>query len=280
MLPNEREIEEYWEVGYWVAPPLFDADEIDKAREAVLAVHSGREPEGGYPFMPPLNADKPRAVKTLMYAWYFNDVIRKMVTDPRITAIAASLMGVDRVRLWQDQVIVKPGLADGEPDPENNVGFHQDYSYWQDSSTTNMITANIVLQDTTEANGAMRVLMGSHRFGLLEAASHFFDPDLDRVRADYATERGSGAGERALEVLGGQVTFHHSLLVHGSGPNRSPEPRLTLAPAYFPDGARIRLDDHPESPHRVLMHAPVPGSEITGKYFPLVYDGSRAGQSD
>ena len=127
--------------------------------------------------MAPINAGTPRAVKTLMYAWFIDEVVRALVTDPRITAIAAALMGVDRVRLWQDQVIVKPGQPEEEPDPEGNVGFHQDYAYWQDSTTTNMITANIVLQDTSVANGAMRVLAGSHRFGLLEAASHFFDPD-------------------------------------------------------------------------------------------------------
>ena len=121
--------------------------------------------------MAPINADKPRAVKTLMCAWCIDLVIRTLVTDPRVTAIAAALMAVDRVRLWQDQVIVKPGQRGAEADPEGNVGFHQDYSYWQDSTTTNMITANIVLQDADAAHGAMRVFSGPRRHGLLRAAS-------------------------------------------------------------------------------------------------------------
>ena len=47
MIPNRQDIEHYREVGYWVAPVLFEAEEMARARTAVEAVHRRVEPERG-----------------------------------------------------------------------------------------------------------------------------------------------------------------------------------------------------------------------------------------
>jgi len=113
-----------------------------------------------------------------------NDDIRDTVLDPGLGKICARLMNVDDVRLWSDQVIIKPG-AGRATTQAGNVGWHQDFAYWRIPSTTNMITAWIALQDTDLTNGGMRTLVGSHRWGEIKDSDAFFDKDLDALRAKF-----------------------------------------------------------------------------------------------
>jgi ectoine hydroxylase-related dioxygenase (phytanoyl-CoA dioxygenase family) len=56
----------------------------------------------------------------------------------------------------------------------------------------------------------------------------FFSNDLDGLEIEFVT-----GGRRVLKVplnlQKGQVSFHHSLMIHGSGPNRSDAPRRSIA---------------------------------------------------
>ncbi len=253
---SAESIEAYWKRGYWIAPKLIDDDRLATAREAVGRAYAGDlDGEGSYAFGPPTNTDDPNATKSLLFGWRVNDVIRDLVSDPTITAIAAALMKTGRVRLWQDQLIWKPCVLPSGTSDTGNIGFHQDYAYWQDSSTTNMISANIALQNTNTRSGALRVFPGSHLQGLISGS-----------------DVGSGAREEVLDLVAGQVTFHHSLTVHGSGPNTSDAPRLVVAPAYMPDGTYYRPLGQSPSPHsRLLGSDRSNGSPYSGEYFPLVY---------
>jgi ectoine hydroxylase-related dioxygenase (phytanoyl-CoA dioxygenase family) len=273
-LPSERDVARYWEHGYWVAPRLFDATRVAALRAAVEEVYARPLADSDYPLAPPFNRDKPHAVKTLMFGWRLHETIRALASDPALTAIAAALMRTPRVRLWQDQLIWKPPV-DGAAARETNIGLHQDYAYWQDSSTTNMITANVALQDTSEHNGAMRVVVGSHALGLLPWASSFFDTDLEKLRGMARAESRGELREQVFTLEAGQVTFHHALLLHGSGPNYGAQPRLAIAIGYAPDGIVIRDDGQPPSLHLLrLLDARVPGAPIAGPSFPLVYDAN------
>jgi hypothetical protein len=123
-------------------------------------------------------------------SWWLNETIRSVALSPVLGAMAAKLMGTEEVRLWHDQAIWKPGqgcigkgastTADhttrpdeatgGDWSQESNVGWHQDYAHWQVSSTMNMCTAFIVLQDTDLSNGGLRTIARSHKRGLLEVS--------------------------------------------------------------------------------------------------------------
>ena len=82
------------------------------------------------------------------------------VTSTLLGKIGCALMKTPACRLWHDQVIEKPGSGSNvETRDFGNVGWHQDYAYWQVSDTTNMVTAWVALQDTTLTNGAMMTLV-------------------------------------------------------------------------------------------------------------------------
>lgn len=272
-LPTQDDIAFYEEHGYWVGPTMFDEARVAEIREAVKRAYAGKlEGMGAWQFLPPVNADRPGAVKTALFSWCVNDVIREVVFDPAITAIAAAFMKTPKVRVWQDQAIWKPGAPDGIVGDDGNIGYHQDYSYWQDSSTTNMVSANIALQDTTVLNGALCVFDGSHKLGLHDEGDGFFQPDLKKRRRQIDGQIDLGK-EVVLNLKAGQVSFHHALTFHYSGPNRFDTSRMVIAPAYMPDGTYYREEGQPETPHSEFLGPDrTHGTLYAGDHFPLVYE--------
>ena len=265
-----EDIKQFHELGYCVSPVVFDAQQIRQARQAVMRVYSGDLDDGrSWPLLKPVVGDSPLGVRTTFHSAHVNETIRAMAANKDLVGMAAALLGCEAVRLWQDQAIWKPGTG-GVLVDDGNIGFHQDYTYWQDSSTTNMLSANVALQDVNVDNGALRVIPGSHKLGLIDDLGGFFNRNLSealkRLQADFAV-----GPDLPLELKAGQVSFHHSLTVHASGPNTSASPRLVLAPAYIADGTFFRVEGQLPSAHRQLLgddrqH----GTPFAGEFFPLL----------
>ena len=264
------DVKRFHRLGYYVTPVLFDAQQIEQIRDAIDRVYANDLDDGrSWPFIAPVIGDAPYGVRIALFSAHVNRTLRAAVGHEDLVRMAAALLGCDAVRLWQDQAIWKPGTGRVAVD-DGNIGFHQDYAYWQDSSTTNMVSANVALQDVTSETGALRVFPESHKLGLMGDYGGFFNTDLNalrkRLQADY------GLGEDVpLELKAGQATFHHSLAVHGSGPNTGPSPRLVLAPAYIPDGTFFREEGQPGCPHsNFLGDDRHHGTPFAGEHFPLM----------
>ncbi|ELR15236.1 phytanoylCoA dioxygenase family protein [Acanthamoeba castellanii str. Neff] len=142
---------------------------------------------------------------------------------------AAKLLRTNEIRLWHDQVIAKPGLGpDGHSEKAGNIGWHQDYGFWQVSNSSSMITAWIALQDTDLSNGGLRTITGSHKWGLLPDSATFFEKDLDSLQAKFSAFGDQWSDEPSI-MKAGQVAFHHALTIHGSGPNTTHQTRYAIA---------------------------------------------------
>lgn len=266
-----EDIKQFHDSGYCVSPVVFDAEQIRQARHAVDRVYSGDLDDGrSWPFIEPVMGNGPHDVRTTLFSAHVNRTIRSMAANEELVRMAAALLGCEAVRLWQDQAIWKPGTG-GVLVDEGNIGFHQDYSYWQDSSTTNMVSANIALQDVTVENGALRMIPGSHKLGLIDdLIGGFFEGNLSETRKRLDAELDLQV-DVPLELKAGQVSFHHSLTVHASGPNTTALPRLVLAPAYIADGTYYRAEGQPPCPHSLFLgddrqH----GTPFAGEFFPLL----------
>lgn len=264
------DIKQFHDLGFCIAPVVFDSEQIRQARHAVDRVYSGDLDEGrSWPFVEPVMGNGPHDVRTTLFSAHVNRTIRSMAANEELVRMAAALLGCETVRLWQDQAIWKPGTG-GVVVDDGNIGFHQDYSYWQDSSTTNMVSANIALQDVTVENGALRMVPGSHKLGLISETGGFFDKNLAETRQQLQVDLGM-AEDVPIELKAGQVSFHHSLTVHASGPNTSAFSRLVLAPAYIADGTYFRVEGQPACPHSLFLgddrqH----GTPFAGALFPLL----------
>jgi ectoine hydroxylase-related dioxygenase (phytanoyl-CoA dioxygenase family) len=217
--------------GYCLTPVLFDADEVARFNAATQRVVDGvytgdRAPTLCMPFQP-----KDSDLRKIDNAWWADPDLASLATDPRLAETAAVLLGADSVRLWQDQLLFKPP---GGP-TETTIGWHQDWASWDTvASHDAFVTAWVAFDDVDDANGAMQMIPGSHAWGLVEGASNFFGTD----REAQLTTLGEGrvAEPRSVVMSAGQVSFHHPLTFHGSGPNTSDRLRRSLA-VHFVDAA-------------------------------------------
>lgn len=227
----------YDEDGHWTSPVLFDADEVARflaATERVLAGEhrGGRAPVLSLPFDP-----GPGDLRKIDDAWWADPDLAGLATDERLGRIAADLLGASTVRLWQDQLLVKPP---GGP-AETTIGWHQDWASWDTvASHGSFVTAWVAFDDVDDDNGAMQMIPGSQRWGLLPGASNFFATDRDAQLEALGEEQ--IAEPRSIVLQAGQVSFHHPLTFHGSGPNTSDRMRRSLA-IHFVDGAVTAISE-------------------------------------
>jgi ectoine hydroxylase-related dioxygenase (phytanoyl-CoA dioxygenase family) len=255
--------------GYWISPKLLTDEQIEKLRSAHDRIWSGDFDGDGYSMHPVnLNPD-PKRLRKLDNGWWINNDVCNTVTDPYIGELAADLLEVDSIRLWHDQIIYKPGLG-GEVSSVGNVGWHQDFGYWQCSDNMNMITVWIALQDTDLTNGGMMTILGSHKWGLIPDSDTFFDQNLDILREKYSAEGHEWIEEPCI-LKAGQASFHHALTFHGSGPNLTSVPRLSAVAHLMPGGTgyRARVMNHDNV--KFLGPRPQEGQKFDNAYFPLLY---------
>ncbi|MBB6674669.1 phytanoyl-CoA dioxygenase family protein [Cohnella nanjingensis] len=254
--------------GYWISPKLFDDARIERLRRAHERIWSGDYDGDGVTMNPFRLASDPDALRKLDNGWWVNDEIRAAVTDPFIGELSADLLGVDEIRLWHDQVIYKPGVSD-KPTGAGNVGWHQDYGYWQCSDQPDMVTVWIALQDTDLANGGMMTILGSHRWGLVPDSDAFFDPNMEALKDRFAD--GREWTEEPCILKAGQASFHHGLTFHGSGPNRTAEPRLSVVAHLMPGGTAYRAGVQRHDNIRLLGPRPRAGQLFENDYFPTLF---------
>jgi ectoine hydroxylase-related dioxygenase (phytanoyl-CoA dioxygenase family) len=99
-------------------------------------------------------------------------------------------------------------------------GWHQDMAYWIATRDTRTATCWLAIDDSTESNGCMRFVPGSHKEATLRPhrplhadreQSHTLVTDIDDTE-DVV---------RLAEIARGDVTVHNERVLHGSGGNRS-----------------------------------------------------------
>src|SRR5258705_8827259 len=136
--------------------------------------------------------------------------------DVRFAALAAGALGCGTVQLLQDSLLYKPP-RDGGP-----VEWHQDHTYVGFLTPARVISLRLALLPEDEVSGCMRVVDSSHRWGPIGAVRALSEGQVDSLLPALGPEqRAALAGARLLELEPGDVTIHHCLLLHGSGPNRS-----------------------------------------------------------
>ncbi len=168
--------------------------------------------------------------------------IQALFADERLTAPVRDELSESTLSPFTSKMNLKRA-TDGSEFP-----WHQDYPYWYPAvgeDAQDVATAIVFLDDAVAANGALRVLPGSHANG--------------PVRRDPAAPTGfltdpsalDSSGEIVLEVPAGTVVWFGAFLVHRSSPNTTDHHRRALLPSWQPAG-RPRLHDVPYRPERVV----------------------------
>jgi ectoine hydroxylase-related dioxygenase (phytanoyl-CoA dioxygenase family) len=233
-LPTDDDVAFYRENGYWISPPILTGEVLDAAERGMRRHHAGDvdHPVPGDPeeSLWGWRAADGDVLRKNDYASLRVDELALLVRTPVIAGCAARLAGVPEIRLWHDQLLYKPA----GPDRRSNVGWHADRHYWRGCSSEEILNAWVPFHDITEAHGPVMFVQGSHRWGE-HAGLSFFDQDLAKIElfADRHDLRIATA-----TLARGQVSFHHCRTLHGSGPNRGPHPRRSIAVHLQPGGNR------------------------------------------
>jgi hypothetical protein len=158
--------------------------------------------------------------------------LHDLVTDPRITALAADLLG-DEIVCWGSHLFAKL------PNDGKEVPFHQDAVYWP-MTPSRSVSVWLAIDDVDEENAAMRFIPGSH----LDGALHHHLRDLDGSRVlgqEVDSQELEGRPQYMNAMPAGYASLHSDMLLHGSAANTSMRRRAGLTLRYV--GADVRLLD-------------------------------------
>ena len=116
------------------------------------------------------------------------------------------------------------------------VSWHQDATYWG-LSTSDVITAWVAFADVPVESGAMKFWPGSHLKQQFEHRDTFDKDNLLSRGQEIAVDVPEGEGVD-VPLKAGEMSLHHVLLAHGSGPNTTGDRRIGLAMRYIPPHVR------------------------------------------
>jgi len=159
--------------------------------------------------------------------------IWEMASHPRLTEMMRAIMGEDILLLATHFFCKYP-----EKNPTTYVAWHQDTLYWGLEPPV-AHTAWIALDDSDIENGAMRVIPGSHKEGLLPHGTAREEGNLLKVKNQaISTVLFNVDSAIDLELKAGQMSVHHGYTIHGSNPNRSNRRRCGLTVRYITPDVR------------------------------------------
>ena len=190
--------------------------DTEKERAAVARQHVQREPfakdetqAGNLPILR-------KAENTRQYS----EVFRDLAQHPNLIRVVQELIGTDLL-LFRSTLMFKPAFHG------SSHGLHQDSAYWP-MEPPNLVTVSIALNDATVENGCFKVIPRSHLWGM-QSWGH-----IARQQGAALTDQ-KEVEEQQMDVplSAGSALFFHSLMVHGSGPNTTANPRNTALYAYF-----------------------------------------------
>src|SRR4051812_26791339 len=161
MRMTESQLAQYRRDGYLIFPSLFSAAEIGVLRaetarlSAIEAETVIRERTGGVRSIFRVH-EADGATRSAAF--------RALVRTPRVLGPTRQALGTEDVYIYHTKINTKPAI-------EGTVWvWHQDYGSWQRDGCArpDMGTFAVMMNDSTEMNGALYVVPGSHKRGRIE----------------------------------------------------------------------------------------------------------------
>jgi ectoine hydroxylase-related dioxygenase (phytanoyl-CoA dioxygenase family) len=122
------------------------------------------------------------------------------------------------------------------------------------------------LDDSTEENGCLQYIPGSHNWGLLDKPE--LAGDMDGIMEYLTDEQKAEFNTVPIELERGYGSFHHPLLLHGSYENSSERSRRAFVLNVFADGTRSDADEPMLDGTQTIPR----GEAMGGQFYPLLYE--------
>jgi len=149
----------------------------------------------------------------------------KFARIPEILDMVEQLIGPN-FALWNSSFFAKPAKI-GSKTP-----WHQDGEYWP---VRPLATCSVwvAVDHSTEENGCLRVIPGSHKNRRLRPHDYNGADGLSLPLELKSDEYDESSAENIV-LRAGQISLHDVYLVHGSEPNRSERSRRGMTLRYMP----------------------------------------------
>ncbi|HEY3234997.1 MAG TPA: phytanoyl-CoA dioxygenase family protein [Polyangiaceae bacterium] len=257
---TQQQIQSYRERGFLVVPEFLDASELAELATAVdqavtamgkKKVSVGQDWEEGDGYYDKVFTQR-------LNLWKIQETVKRYVLNPALGKMLCALAGVEGIRVWHDQALIKEPFA-------NPTAWHLDDPYWSFSSR-DAISIWIALDDATYQNGCLYFMPGSHRIARWDNAG--IGEDLGALFRLYPEMLQSDPVEAPMRA--GSASFHNGLTAHGAGANMTARRRRAMTCAYMPDGSVFNGQQNilPEAYFKSLALGDLLNNE---KHNPLVY---------
>lgn len=204
-------VAQYRRDGFYFPVPVLSRNEARGYRENLEA----HERVLGAPI-----ASNMRHKVHLLFTW-----ANELAHHPKILDAVEDVIGPN-ILCWNTTFFIK------EANSPSFVSWHQDATYWG-LSTDDVITAWVAFADAPVESGAMKFWPGSHLRKQLEHRDTFDQDNLLSRGQEIAVDVPEGEGVD-VNLKAGEMSLHHVLLAHGSGPNTTNDRRIGLAIRYIP----------------------------------------------
>jgi len=213
---TEAQQDQYWDDGYLFPMQVVSTAQANKWRDE-LEVLEAKWLDNGLPL--PLNTYKRVNAQCVM------PLACDIGLHPAILDAVEGVLGPD-IMLYSTEFFIK------EPHTTHVVSMHQDLTYWGMGEIDGLVTAWLALSDVTTQTGCMDFVKGSHKNPILPHEDSFDENNLlsrgQEIVVDVADE-----DKVAVELAPGQLSLHHGLTIHGSGPNTGNDRRIGVAIRYL-----------------------------------------------
>jgi len=232
---NNEQIQFYQNNGFIVIEDFLSPEELEHWRKAVTTAVEERagikipgkdiktgEADG-------INEDADYFAKVfdqLLNLWQTNEQVKKLMLDQRIGKMAAQLAGVDGIRIWHDQALIKRPWA-------NPTAWHLDTPFWS-FSDCNAISIWVALDNATLENGCLFFIPGSHKLTGFDKIT--IGKNMDGIFEIYPGL--INTKPVAAPMRAGSCSFHNGLTIHGANANMTNGFRRAMTCAYMPEGNR------------------------------------------
>ena len=199
---NSKQLKDYYDLGY-VAPidalSLEDVKEIKKEIEYIEKIWPDE--------LIGLGRNN---------VHYISPIFDQVCHNKKILDSVESIIGKD-ILVGGTTLFIK------DPDKKTFVSWHQDAKYIG-FEPYNWVTAWLAITDANEENGCMRMWPGSHKEKIKNHKDTYNENNL--------LTRGQTIQNVPIEkttpniLKAGQLSLHHPMIVHGSGPNKSNQRRI------------------------------------------------------
>jgi ectoine hydroxylase-related dioxygenase (phytanoyl-CoA dioxygenase family) len=167
-------------------------------------------------------ADLRGSVRGSLSNWHLDHPwVLRLATYPALMATVTQLLG-SRPVIWASELWFKPPMSGGF------VPWHQDTYFWP-VQRLNTVTAWLALTPSTNENGGLCIIPGTH----LQSYRHIPCP-LEASALDSEVPDEFLPLQHAVRpaVPPGDALLLDDRVVHASGGNRTPQPRLALSVRY------------------------------------------------